>query len=498
MSAVLSHLDCQKRIRNGITRRNLLNAAGLGLVGTGLSNTFDLQLSQAAPTESARSFGRAKACILVYKYGSPPQHETFDPKPTAPADIQGELKATPTNIPGVHIGEGLPKIAAIMDRLTVVRSLSHPYPLHGTVYATTGIPDVDTKIESLPRHPRQWPYIGSVVDYLEERKSPGAEVELPRNIVLPFVMGSKNEISPLAGPYGGMLGMRYDPVYTDFAGEGTQLAPEIRPGKAFKDPLFGIRPSDGLQLPGGAAAAGGTERLETRRSLLGKFNDVHGEFGASERIGTFRQQQQLAYSILASGKMQAALDFTRESAALREAYGMTLFGQSCLAARRLVETGSKFVTVIWDAYGLNAGSWDTHHNHFGRLKEFLLPVFDQTFSTLILDLEQRGMLDETLVLVLSEHGRTPRIDSKPRGAGRDHWSRAYSQVYAGGGMGRGRVIGQTDKIAGDVVDNPVSPKDILATSFHLLGIDPESTFPDAQGRPLAITGTGKFRPELVE
>jgi uncharacterized protein (DUF1501 family) len=253
-----------------------------------------------------------------------------------------------------------------------------------------------------------------------------------------------------------------------------------------------------LQLPGGATAAGGTERLETRRSLLGEFNQVHGEFGASERIGAFRQQQQLAYSILTSGKMQAALDFAREPAALREAYGMTLFGQSCLAARRLVEAGSKFVTVIWDAYGLNTGSWDTHHNHFGRLKKFLLPVFDQTFSALILDLEERGMLDETLVLVLSEHGRTPRIDSKPKGAGRDHWSRAYSQVYAGGGMGRGRVIGQTDKIAGDVVDNPVSPKDILATSFHLLGIDPESTFPDAQGRPLAITGTGKFRPELVE
>jgi uncharacterized protein (DUF1501 family) len=183
--------------------------------------------------------------------------------------------------------------------------------------------------------------------------------------------------------------------------------------------------------------------------------------------------------------------------AVREAYGMTLFGQSCLAARRLVEAGGRFVTVFWDAYGLNAGSWDTHHNHFPRLKNFLLPVFDQTFSTLILDLEKRGMLDETLVLVLSEHGRTPKLDVKAKGGGRDHWSRAYSQVYAGGGMARGKLVGQTDKIAGDVGDTPISPKDVLATALHLLGIDPHSTMPDAEGRPMPLTGTGNVRGELL-
>ena len=495
---MLRLLGGHKRVGNRVTRRDLLHVGGLGLLGVGLEHVLASQSARAAPEVLPRTFGRDKSCILIYKYGSPPQHETFDPKPLAPADVQGELKAIPTNVSGIHIGEGLPKIAAIMDRLTVVRSLTHPFPLHGTVYATTGIPDVDTKIESLPRHQRQWPFIGSLVDYLAERQSPGAEMELPRNIVLPAVMGSKNEIPPLAGPYGGMLGMRYDPVYTDFTADGTRRAPEIRPGKAYKDPLLGILPTDRFQLPGGVAAAGATERLETRRSLLGQLNQVRRELDTSERIGTFRKQQQLAYSILTSGKMQQALDFGREPMPMREAYGMNLFGQSCLTARRLVEAGSKFVTVIWDAYGLNAGSWDTHHNHFGRLKNFLLPVFDQTFSALILDLEQRGLLDETLVLVLSEHGRTPQIDSKPKGAARHHWSSAYSQVYAGGGMGRGRVIGQTDKVAGGVVDNPVSPKDILATSFHLLGIDPETTFPDVQGRPLPLTGTGKFRPELVE
>ena len=176
---------------------------------------------------------------------------------------------------------------------------------------------------------------------------------------------------------------------------------------------------------------------------------------------------------------------------------MTLFGQSCLAARRLIEAGAKFVTVIWDAYGLNAGSWDTHHNHYGRLKEFLLPVFDHTFSALILDLEQRGLLDETLVLVLSEHGRTPQLDSRPHGAGRHHWSRAYSQVYAGGGMGRGNLVGRTDRHGGDVEETPISPKDILATAFHLLGINPESTFSDSIGRPMPFAGTGVLRQELL-
>src|SRR5205814_10503200 len=142
----------------GVIRRDWLHVGGLGLLGVGLEHFICLQSAQAAPAESPRTFGRAKSCILIYKYGSPPQHETFDPKPNAPADIQGELKAIPTKIPGIQIGEGLPKIAAIMDRLTAVRSLTHPFPLHGTVYATTGIPDVDTKIESLPRHQRQWPF----------------------------------------------------------------------------------------------------------------------------------------------------------------------------------------------------------------------------------------------------------------------------------------------------------------------------------------------------
>ena len=496
---MLRLLGNRKTLCNGLSRRDLLHIGGLGAFGLGLNDLFCLQQLSATPSDDVPKFGQAKACILIYKYGSPPQHETYDPKPEAPIEIRGEMKSIPTNVPGIDLCEHLPQMSQIADRLTFVRSLTHPFPLHGTVYATTGIPNVDTKIEALPRHKRQWPFIGSVVDYLEEKRSGGELPEIPRNIALPFVMGSKNEYPPLAGLYGAFLGTRYDPVYTDFSAKGTKTAPEVRPGRAFQDPLLGIKPTDKLELAGTGKRQTDVSSLRfgLRRSLLEQFDRSRRWLDGHERISTYDLQQRTAYSLLTTGKIHAALDYTLEPEKVRDQYGMTLFGQSCLAARRLIEAGSKFVTVIWDAYGLNAGSWDTHHNHYGRLKEFLLPVFDHSFSALICDLEQRGMLDETLVLVISEHGRTPKIDSKPKGAGRHHWSRAYSQVYAGGGMGQGNLVGRTDKAGGDVAATPVSPKDVLATAFHLLGISPHTTVPNADGRPMPITGTGRLRTELL-
>ncbi|MEZ6072442.1 MAG: DUF1501 domain-containing protein [Pirellulales bacterium] len=487
----------RKTLCDGVTRRDLLHIGGLGAFGFMLGDLLRLPKAQASADNAGPRFAQAKSCILIYKYGSPAQHETFDPKPEAPVEVQGEMQAIPTAVPGVNICEHLPQTAAIADRLTFVRSLTHPYPLHGTVYATTGIPEVDTKIEAKPRDKRQWPFIGSIVDYLEDQRSGGRLPEMPRNIALPFVMGSKNEYPPLAGPYGAFLGTRYDPVYTDFTAKGTRLAPAVT-GREFYDPYLSIEPTDKLELAGNGrphddVPAG---RFELRQELLKQFDESRRWLEQHERIDTYSLQQQMAYSLLTSGKIHTALDYTLEPDSVRDRYGMTLFGQSCLAARRLVEAGGKFVTVIWDAYGLNAGSWDTHINHFARLKDYLLPVFDQGFAALVRDLEERGMLDETLVLVISEHGRTPKIDDA-KGGGRGHWSRAYSQVYAGGGMARGHVVGATDKVGGDVIDTPVSPKDVLATAFHLLGIDPDTTVPDTLGRPMPITGTGRFRPELL-
>jgi hypothetical protein len=495
---MLRILGNRKQLCTGLSRRDLLHIGGLGAFGFSLADLFRFTKAEASPGGGAPRFGQAKSCILIYKYGSPAQHETFDPKPEAAAEVQGEMRAIPTSVPGIDICEHLPKIAQLADRLTFVRSLTHPYPLHGTVYATSGIPEVDTKIEAMPRHKRQWPFIGSIVDYLDDKAAGGQLPEFPRNVAIPFMMGTKTEYPPLAGPYGAFLGTRYDPIYTDFTAKGTRGAPEVR-GKVFQNPYLSMKPTDKLQLAGNGQLRKETppDRFTLRQSLLRQFDRKRKWLDSHERIGTYTLQQQMAFSLLSTGKIHEALDYTREPANVRREYGMSLFGQSCLAARRLINAGSKFVTVIWDAFGLNAGSWDTHDNHYPRLKKYLLPTFDQGFTALIRDLEDRGMLDETLVLVISEHGRTPKIDSKPKGAGRHHWSRAYSQVYAGGGMGRGNLVGRTDAVGGDVENTPVSPKDVLATAFHLLGIDPHTTVPNAIGQPMPITGTGKFRAELL-
>jgi len=199
---------------------------------------------------------------------------------------------------------------------------------------------------------------------------------------------------------------------------------------------------------------------------------------------------------LSSPKVRAAFDLGEEPDTIRNLYGMTLFGQAALTARRLVEAGTRFATVFWDEYGLAGTGWDTHWDHFPRMKDELLPGLDQTLSGLLLDLDQRGMLDTTLVVLLSEHGRTPRI-APVAGGGRDHWSRCYSVALAGGGIARGRVLGKSDKTAGDPLERRVSPKDILATMYHLLGIDPQTIIHDQQNRPFPLVPHGEVLTEIL-
>jgi hypothetical protein len=489
-----------KVLCDGLSRRDLLHIGGLGTFGLALADLFRLQELQAAPREPSLGFGKAKACILLFLFGSPPQHEGFDPKPGAPAEIQGELTAIRTSVPGVHIGEGLPRIAKVIDRVTLVRSLRHPYPLHGVPYALTGEPTVVATDET-KRDATRWPFIGSVVDYVEDRRAGGRAARIPRNIALPFPLYAKVNYPLLAGPYGGFLGARYDPVWTSFEEKGTHFVPhnEGATGDSPKyyDPFGGIRPGARIglggieELPDGGVG----DQFELRRSLLQQFDGARRWVDADERVRAYSAQQGKAWSLLTSNKVRQALDVQREPPALRERYGMTLFGQAALAARRLVEAGSKFVTVFWDAYGHFGNAWDTHTWHFARLKQYLLPGLDETYSALILDLEARGLLDETLVICISEHGRTPKLN-KQKGGGRDHWSRAYSAVFAGGGVARGKVVGRTDAFAADVLDTPVSPKDVLATAFHLLGIDPHTTVTDRLNRPVPITGSGVVRHEL--
>lgn len=488
-------LGTPKTLCDGVTRRDLLHLGGLSLFGLNLADLSRLQAAQSLRDTTNHS-GRAKSCILVYLVGAPPQHETFDPKPDAPAGIQGEMKAISTNVPGISIGEGLPSVAGVADRMTLVRSMTHEWPFHAVNYALAGIPKINPRLESDPNDRTEWPFIGSVMDYLAARQAPQARPTMPRNIALPFPVYAHVNFRLLGGPYAGFLGQQFDPLWTAFDKLGTREVPVLVEGSEKRDPFAGILPQDRFELgQGKQGAVPSLERVGLRRSLLEQFDATRRDLDRHARVQGYDRHEVSAYEILTNSTLSRALDIQQEPNAIRQAYGMNLFGQSLLAARRIIEAGGKFVTVFWDTYGHFANGWDTHSNHYPRLKQFLLPVFDHSFPAFVLDLESRGLLDETLVLCLSEHGRTPQLNGRP-GGGREHWSRVYSVALAGAGIGRGQVVGQSDKIAGDVKSNPISPKDILASAFHLLGGAPETTVPDQLGRPVPIAGDGSVRHEL--
>ena len=488
---MLRILGSNKRFCDGLTRRDLLWVGGLAPLGLNLTQL------QATPAATPRAgFGSAKRCILLYLWGSPSQIDTFDPKPDAPVEIRGELNSIPTVIPGVRIGEIFPRIAKILDRVTIVRSLTHPYPVHGAAFATTAVPTTDIPLEVNPRDSRHWPFIGSVVDYLAAQQE-GSVPTVPRNFVLPFLFGSKRGPSR-SGPFGGFLGPAYDTVWSEFRPQG--LHEVLRdsgdpntPKKKVHDPYLGIRPTDRFEL-GVRDETVTLDRLNTRLSLLDQLDIA--QKSAADSVRGFEQNRQLARQVLASGQLREALDVQREPAKLRDRYGMNLFGQSCLTARRVLEAGGRFVTVCWDEYGLVTTGWDTHVYQTPRLKNELGPGLDQAFTALLEDLSSRGMLDDTAIVVLSEHGRTPRIQNVV-GAGRDHWSRAYSALFAGAGFAKGRVIGRTDRIGGDVMETAFSPKDIVATLLYVLGIDPAGEIPDRLGRPYRLGGIGQVRQEML-
>ncbi len=494
---MLRVLGSPKRLCTGLTRREMLAAGSLGIFGLGLGDILRLT-DAAAATNATRptSFGRAKSCILLYLYGSPSQLETIDMKPDAPDEIKGEMKPIASSLPGLQVCELLPNMAKMMDRTTVVRSITHPYPIHGVAYATTGVPTIEVAMELSPHDPRHWPFFGSVIDYLDQKadaeKPPAARRarDVPRNIALPWHFSSRRigEV-PRAGPYAAFLGGAYNPVWTEFEGEATRTMYKTLQDKKeeFKEPYLGITPESRFLLPGATQLQTDLtlDRLNTRRSLVEQFDQARRDFDQSNAGQSLDRYRDMAFSLISSEKVRTALDIQRELAPVRESYGMTLFGQSALAARRLVEAGSKVVTVIWDEYGLAGSAWDTHWDHYPKMKNELLPGLDQAFAGLVLDLERRGMLDETLVLCMSEHGRTPKLN-KSVGGGRDHWSQCYSQWFAGGGIARGNVIGKSDKWAAAPVERPVSPKDILATIYHLMGIDHHTTLTDRIGRPLPL------------
>jgi hypothetical protein len=498
---MLRVLGNRKTLCNGLSRRDLLTAgAALGLSLPAFLRARAQETGGSHPLLAKshdKHFGRAKSCILLFLYGSPSQLELADQKPDAPVEIRGELGSIKSTLPGCDVCELLPHTSRVMHKVTVVRSVTHKHPIHGVAFATTSVPDIDVAMELSPHDARHWPFIGSTVSYLEQRKNPAAARKpVPDNIALPFPFSSQRtgEVQR-AGPYPAFLGNQFAPHFTQFHGKASaKITKTLAPNtKEFDEPYAGLHPDAYFSLGGEGAADLTLDRINARKSLLDQMEDARR---TRDRIDTNDPFREMAYSLLGSEKVRQALDVRRESAKTRENYGHFLFGQSCLAARRLVEAGSRFVTVFWDEFGLAGSGWDTHWEHYPRMKNELMPGFDRGFSGLISDLDQRGMLDDTLVLVLSEHGRTPKMNNA-NGGGRDHWSQAYTVLLAGGGIARGKVVGKTDSIGGTVADRPVSPKDLLATAYHLLGYDLETTITDRTNRPVSIVPDGQVLRDVL-
>ncbi len=494
---MLRVLGSHRNLCHGVSRRDFLHAGGLGMGGLSLSTLLSAQSAQA---EDA-SFGRAKNCILLFLYGSPSQLETFDMKPQAPAEIRGTMNSIHSSLLGLDVCELLPETSRIMDRTTVVRSMTHDQPIHGVAYAMTGIPTIDVAMELNPTDPRHHPWFGSVVEYIDRQQR--GQSDFVQNVALPFQFSSERSDQPFrAGPYGAFLGAGYNPTWTEFDGTGTVDIHKERANGQFSydgpEPYLGCSKDSHFRIASTAPLKNVTiDRLDRRRSLLKQFDDSRRHLDRTQAGDSLNKFQDLAFSLVGSPEVAEALDVRNEPDTTRDLYGHTLFGQGCLAARRMIEAGTRLTSVFWDEYGLAGDAWDTHFAHYPRMKDQLMPPFDRAFSGLVLDLEQRGMLDDTLVVCLSEHGRTPKLN-KATGGGRDHWARAYSAIFAGGGIARGNVIGTTDAHASDVVSRPVSPKDVLATMYHLLGIHPHTTIPDRGGRPVPLVPeTANVVPEML-
>jgi hypothetical protein len=402
-------------------------------------------------------FGKAKSVLIVWLSGGLSQLDTLDPKPDAPAEVRGEFSTINTTIPGVAIGEHLPRLAQQTQRWSIVRTLSHPEHNHllATHVALTGRPtplprggsDLD-RVESR----NDFPNYAAALDYVRPRQDGVATgVSLPNY----FIEG------PLTWPgqHAGFLGAKHDPWQIN---------------RDPNDPAFRM---DALSLQAGINA----DRLQSRRELLEAFNAGPASLSGNQRASSLGEQQALAFSLLTSARMTQAFELNKEDAAVRDRYGRNKFGQSLLLARRLLEAGVPFVQAAMGG----VQTWDTHVDNWGRLKNTLLPQLDGGLAALMDDLSSSGLIDQTLVMVMSEFGRTPRISTLPgeKIPGRDHWARAYSALFAGAGVRGGQLVGQTDASAAYPVSRPWSPADVCTTVFNALGVAADATLTDPLGRP---------------
>jgi hypothetical protein len=451
---MLSLLGRGVRLCDGLTRREALRVGGLGLTGLMWS---DLLRSRAPAAGRARRSGKATACILVFNYGGPSHLDILDLKPDAPREVRGEFKPVATRVPGLYITEHLPRLAALADHYSIIRSVTHRDNDHaiGAYLALTGYSHPKNAILGIepPATPQDLPSVGSLVSRLRPAEKPVFSY-----VTLGDLRHFGNNDS--LGQNAGCLGRAYDPFTVPF----------VRPMNGTLD-LGGVT-SVMADLDGG--------RLDGRRALLERVARAAPALEATADVRNQDDSTRRAFSLLSSSATRDAFDLAKEPLKVRDRYGPTAFAQNCLLARRLVEAGVPLVTV----YSFGNRDWDTHADNFGNLKKALLPPTDQGLSALLQDLHERGRLDETLVLWMGDMGRTPRING---GAGRDHWSFCYSVLLAGGGIRGGQVYGSSDRAAAFPSTNPVSPADIAATIFHCLGIDPRAHVSDQQGRPLEVS-----------
>jgi hypothetical protein len=453
----MQHGQEHAHFRSGlINRRQLLTAGGLACAGLTLPRLLQAETAQAARAARAaqatpQAAGAVRSCILIYYYGGPSHLDTWDLKPSAPAEIRGEFRPIATRVPGIHIGEHLPLTARVMDRLAIIRSLHHPMRNHNSaaVEALCGRTPLRGDLELLADDLNSFPCYGSALSYL----SPGRS-GMPAHVALPHVM---HNVVVLPGQNAGFLGAAYNPF---------QLTRDPN------EPDFRVAE---LDLPADLP----TGRLEDRRSLLSRLD---GQIRQAERRSMTVFQRQ-AFDLLRSAAVRRAFDLAQENAALRDRYGRNTLGQSLLMARRLVEAGVRFVNVNDKITNGQLANWDSHENNFGRLKNDLLPPADRAFSALIEDLADRGLLDSTFVLALAEFGRTPRINGN---AGRDHWPDCFSAVLAGGGVRGGIVHGASDRFGAYPALDPVRTGDLAATLFWRFGIDTTSEIRDVTGRPYRL------------
>jgi hypothetical protein len=430
---------------DGISRRGFLRLGSLA----GLSLAEVLRLQEAAGAAAKKNDVN---CIFIFILGGMPQHDMWDPKPGAPAEIRGDFKPIRTAVTGIQLTDLLPRVARVADKLAILRSLTHTDSDHGHGYhiMMTGV-NPGAGDFNATKNNNTHPSLGSMVARLGKNNG-----SLPPYLSVPCFLRS-------GGP--AFLGASYSP----FVIEADPAAPE-----------FSVRD---ITLPESITSA----RSQRRQAALQEINRFEGQVeNISKNVRSLDTFYQKACSLMTSARAREAFAIGREKPALRQEYGMTSLGQCCLLGRRLVEAGCRFVTI-------ENGHWDTHRENSKSLKNLLVPSVDQALPALLNDLQQRGLLDSTLVVVTTEFGRSPRINTM---AGRDHWPGAFSILMAGAGIKGGQVVGATDKIGAQVADRPITPQDMAATILSKLGIAPDTVLYTSLGRPVPMVSGGKPVAEL--